>query len=36
MTVCPVCGEQNPARASFCLHCGSQLPAAGAASRPAR
>ena len=36
MTVCPVCGEQNPARASFCLNCGSRLPAAGAASRPAR
>ena len=35
MTVCPVCGEPNPARASFCLNCGSQLPAA-AASRPAR
>jgi class 3 adenylate cyclase/tetratricopeptide (TPR) repeat protein len=36
VTVCPVCGEPNPARASFCLNCGSQLPAAGAASRPAR
>ncbi|HEV3496410.1 MAG TPA: adenylate/guanylate cyclase domain-containing protein, partial [Actinomycetes bacterium] len=36
MTVCPVCGEPNPARASFCLNCGSQLPPAGAASRPAR
>ena len=36
MTVCPVCGEPNPARASFCLNCGSQLPAAGGASRPAR
>ncbi|HEY6707471.1 MAG TPA: adenylate/guanylate cyclase domain-containing protein [Actinomycetota bacterium] len=36
MTVCPVCGEPNPARASFCLNCGSRLPAAGAASRPAR
>jgi class 3 adenylate cyclase/tetratricopeptide (TPR) repeat protein len=36
MTVCPVCGEPNPARASFCLNCGAQLPAAGAASRPAR
>ncbi|HJU00192.1 MAG TPA: adenylate/guanylate cyclase domain-containing protein, partial [Actinomycetes bacterium] len=35
MTVCPVCGEPNPARASFCLNCGSQLPAA-TASRPAR
>ncbi|MFL6218933.1 MAG: AAA family ATPase [Actinomycetes bacterium] len=36
MTVCPVCGEPNPARASFCLNCGSQLPAAAAAGRPAR
>jgi class 3 adenylate cyclase len=36
MTVCPVCGEPNPARASFCLNCGSQLPAAAVASRPAR
>jgi class 3 adenylate cyclase len=36
VTVCPVCGEPNPARASFCLNCGSQLPAAGTASRPAR
>jgi class 3 adenylate cyclase/tetratricopeptide (TPR) repeat protein len=35
VTVCPVCGEPNPARASFCLNCGSQLPTA-AASRPAR
>jgi class 3 adenylate cyclase len=35
VTVCPVCGEPNPARASFCLNCGSQLPAAPA-SRPAR
>jgi class 3 adenylate cyclase/tetratricopeptide (TPR) repeat protein len=36
VTVCPVCGEPNPARASFCLNCGSRLPTAGAASRPAR
>jgi class 3 adenylate cyclase/tetratricopeptide (TPR) repeat protein len=36
VTVCPVCGEPNPARASFCLNCGAQLPAAVAASRPAR
>jgi class 3 adenylate cyclase len=36
VTVCPVCGEPNPARASFCLNCGSQLPSAAAASRPAR
>jgi class 3 adenylate cyclase len=34
VTVCPVCGEPNPVRASFCLNCGSQLPAA--AGRPAR
>jgi class 3 adenylate cyclase len=36
VTVCPVCGEPNPARASFCLNCGSQLPAAAPAGRPAR
>ena len=36
MTVCPVCGEPNPARASFCLNCGSQLPTAAATGRPAR
>jgi class 3 adenylate cyclase len=36
VTVCPVCGEPNPARASYCLNCGSQLPAARPASRPAR
>jgi class 3 adenylate cyclase len=36
VTVCPVCGEPNPARASFCLNCGTQLPAAAAAARPAR
>src|SRR5215212_7020096 len=36
VTVCPVCGEPNPARASFCLNCGSRLPTARAASRPAR
>jgi len=36
VTVCTVCGEPNPARASFCLNCGSQLPTAAAASRPAR
>jgi class 3 adenylate cyclase len=35
VTVCPVCGEPNPARASFCLNCGAQLPAR-AAARPAR
>jgi class 3 adenylate cyclase len=36
VTICPVCGEPNPARASFCLSCGTQLPAAAATSRPAR
>jgi class 3 adenylate cyclase/tetratricopeptide (TPR) repeat protein len=37
VTVCPVCGEPNPARASFCLRCGSRLPTTvPAASRPAR
>jgi class 3 adenylate cyclase/tetratricopeptide (TPR) repeat protein len=36
VTVCPVCGEPNPARASFCLNCGSQLPVAAATGRPAR
>jgi class 3 adenylate cyclase/tetratricopeptide (TPR) repeat protein len=36
VTVCPVCGEPNPARASYCLNCGSQLPTAGTGSRPAR
>jgi class 3 adenylate cyclase len=36
VTVCPVCGEPNPARASFCLNCGSPLPAAAAPGRPAR
>src|SRR5215218_1392627 len=34
MTVCPTCGEPNPARASFCLACGSPLPSPSA--RPAR
>jgi class 3 adenylate cyclase/tetratricopeptide (TPR) repeat protein len=33
--VCPSCEEPNPARASFCLNCGSPLPAQEAA-RPAR
>jgi class 3 adenylate cyclase len=35
VTICGVCGEPNPARASFCLNCGSQLPQA-AARGPAR
>jgi class 3 adenylate cyclase len=25
---CPTCGEENPARARFCLACGNQLPVA--------
>jgi class 3 adenylate cyclase len=36
VTVCPNGGEQNPGRASFCLNCGTPLPAAEAAARPAR
>ena len=36
MTVCPACGEPNPARASFCLACGTPLPSPEAAVRPAR
>jgi predicted ATPase/class 3 adenylate cyclase len=27
MGVCPACGELNPARAEFCMSCGSSLPA---------
>src|SRR5919108_6201218 len=34
MTVSPTCGEPNPARAAFCLACGSPLPSPSA--RPAR
>jgi Double zinc ribbon len=36
MTVCPACGEPNPARASFCLACGASLPPPDVAVRPAR
>jgi class 3 adenylate cyclase len=36
MTVCPACGETNPARASFCLACGTPLPSPDVAVRPAR
>jgi class 3 adenylate cyclase len=36
MTVCPACGEPNPARASFCLACGTPLPSPDLAVRPAR
>jgi class 3 adenylate cyclase len=36
MTVCPACGEPNPARASFCLACGTSLPPPDVAVRPAR
>ena len=27
MLICPVCSEENPARARFCLACGADLPA---------
>ncbi len=27
MKACPVCGEENPARARFCIACGNELPA---------
>lgn len=36
MTVCPACGEPNPARASFCLACGTPLPSPDLTVRPAR
>ncbi|TMK81725.1 MAG: zinc-ribbon domain-containing protein [Actinobacteria bacterium] len=36
MTVCPTCGEENPARARFCLNCGSALPAEREPSREER
>jgi class 3 adenylate cyclase len=36
MTLCPACGEPNPARASFCLACGTPLPSPEEAARPAR
>jgi class 3 adenylate cyclase len=36
MTLCPACGEPNPARASFCLACGTPLPSPDLAVRPAR
>jgi class 3 adenylate cyclase len=36
MTLCPSCGEPNPARASFCLACGTPLPSPDEAVRPAR
>jgi hypothetical protein len=36
MTVCPACGELNPARASFCLACGMPLPSPDLSVRPAR
>src|SRR6266508_2569241 len=36
MTVCPKCGEPNPARASFCLACGTPLPSPDLTVRPAR
>jgi class 3 adenylate cyclase len=36
MTVCPACGEPNPARASFCLACGTPPSSPDLAVRPAR
>jgi class 3 adenylate cyclase/tetratricopeptide (TPR) repeat protein len=36
VTVCPTCGEENPARARFCLNCGSALPAEREPSREER
>ena len=36
MAVCPVCAEDNPARARFCLACGAALPAHGEPSREER
>ncbi len=36
MTICPTCGQQNPAGARFCLACGTRLPEAEAAPREMR
>src|SRR4051812_40534368 len=36
MHVCPVCGEENPERARFCLNCGSSLAAAPETRREER
>jgi class 3 adenylate cyclase/tetratricopeptide (TPR) repeat protein len=36
MQVCPVCGEENPERARFCLNCGSSLSAAPETRREER
>jgi class 3 adenylate cyclase/tetratricopeptide (TPR) repeat protein len=36
VAACPVCGEDNPARARFCLNCGSALPAERELSREER
>src|SRR3982751_6898443 len=36
MQVCPVCGEENPERARFCLNCGSSLAAAPETRREER
>jgi class 3 adenylate cyclase/ketosteroid isomerase-like protein len=33
---CPACGEENPARARFCLACGTPIPGAGDAPAPSR
>jgi class 3 adenylate cyclase/tetratricopeptide (TPR) repeat protein len=36
VTICPTCGQQNPAGARFCLACGTRLPEAEAAPREMR
>jgi class 3 adenylate cyclase/tetratricopeptide (TPR) repeat protein len=36
VTICPSCGQHNPAAARFCLACGTRLVAEGAASREVR
>src|SRR5438105_2413020 len=36
MPVCPNCGEDNPARARFCLNCASPLPGSSPATRKER
>src|SRR4051812_9071452 len=36
MRVCPVCGEENPERARFCLNCGSTLDPAADTRREER
>jgi class 3 adenylate cyclase len=36
VAICPLCAEDNPARARFCLACGSALPAQSEPSREER